>query len=108
MRINGPVTTVVSRTASEDTELSGVFVPKGTLVSVNLFNIHHSEKYWKNSQEFNPDRFAPGGEADTNVQDGISWLPFGYGSRQCIGMNFSLNEQRVLLSMLCKSFFKKK
>jgi cytochrome P450 len=33
-----------------------------------------------------------------------TWLPFGNGARQCIGMNFSLNEQRVLLSMLCKYF----
>ncbi|KAI9257781.1 cytochrome P450 [Helicostylum pulchrum] len=104
MRINGPIPTVVPRVATEDTELSGTFVPKGTLINVSIFNIHHSEKYWKNSQEFNPDRFSLGGEADTNVQDGISWLPFGYGGRQCIGMNFSLNEQRVLLSMLLRKY----
>jgi hypothetical protein len=38
--------------------------------------------------------------------EGRTWLPFSTGSRQCIGMNFSLNEQRVMLSMLCKSSYK--
>lgn len=62
--------------------------------------MHHSEKYWKDSKEFNPERFSPGNEG----ADGENWLPFGYGGRQCIGMNFNLSEQRVMLSMLCKYF----
>lgn len=41
------------------------------------------------------------GESDT-LGEGMTWVPFGSGPRQCIGMNFSLAEQRVLLSMMCK------
>jgi hypothetical protein len=62
----------------------------------------HSEKNWVNPLKFDPDRFAPGGEASQQELKGMTWIPFGNGPRQCIGMNFSLTEQRVLLSMLCK------
>jgi cytochrome P450 len=56
-RINGPVTRVESRTAIEDTVLpSGTFVPKGTKITINFFNIHHTEIYWKDADKFDPDR----------------------------------------------------
>lgn len=91
--------------ATEDTELSGTFIPKGTLLNIEIFNVHHTEKYWKNSKEFNPDRFVENGEGIRGSGEGWSWIPFGNGARQCIGMKFSLNEQRVMLSMLCKLWF---
>lgn len=102
LRINGPASKVVSRIATEDTTLSGTFIPKGTMLTVNIFDIQHSNTYWKDASKFNPDRFSENGEAARGSGDGNAWLPFGNGARQCIGMNFSLNEQRVLLSMLCK------
>jgi cytochrome P450 len=103
LRINGPAPNVIPRIATEDTDLSGTFIPKGSLLTVDIFNMHHSERYWKNPKEFDPDRFADG-ETAREAGEGLVWLPFGNGARQCIGMNFSLNEQRVMLSMLCKYF----
>jgi cytochrome P450 len=35
---------------------------------------------------------------------GMKWTPFGNGTRQCIGMNFSLYQQRVLIAMLRKLY----
>lgn len=100
--MNGPVPFLFPRFTSQDTDLSGTFIPKDTPVNIGIFNIHHNERYWTNSGEFNPDRFTEGGEGDGDLVEGRIWLPFSTGSRQCIGMNFSLNEQRVMLSMLCK------
>jgi cytochrome P450 len=101
LRINGPVTQVVPRICTEDTVLSDTFIPKGTAITVDVYNLHHNDKIWKDSFQFNPDRFKDNGEAE-NQGSGFSWIPFGNGPRQCIGMNFSLAEQRVLLSMMCK------
>ncbi|KAI9360255.1 cytochrome P450 [Pilaira anomala] len=98
LRINGPLPILIPRIAQEDTDLSGTFIPKGTAVNVGLFNMHHSEKVWRDSKEFDPDRFAE------NRGENSNWLPFGHGGRQCIGMNFSLAEQRVMLSMLLRKF----
>ncbi|KAI8366859.1 cytochrome P450 [Blakeslea trispora] len=105
LRINGPVSRVVSRKATEDFVLNDKLIPKGTLVNVDLHNIHQSEKFWTNPDEFNPERFAEDGEGTTRkAGTGMTWLPFGSGARQCIGMNFSLYEQRVFLSMLLRKY----
>ncbi|KAI7883814.1 cytochrome P450 [Mucor mucedo] len=97
LRINGPLPSLVPRCASRDVELFGTFIPKGTPINANIFNIHHSEKLWKDSHVFNPDRFE-------NEESKTLLMAFGYGGRQCIGMTFSLIEQRVMLSMLLRKF----
>ncbi|KAI8881514.1 cytochrome P450 [Backusella circina FSU 941] len=104
LRVCGPVPETLPRYSVEDCELVGSFIPKGTWLTANIYETMHSEKNWKNPLEFNPDRFAPGGEASQQDLKGMTWVPFGNGPRQCIGMNFSLTEQRVLLSMLLRKY----
>lgn len=104
MRKFVPVLGVAPRVAEKDTQIDGTFIPKGSIVTVDVLGIHRSDNVWWNPEVFDPERFAPGGEAESKPEDGFSWLPFGRGKRQCIGMNFSLAEQRVLLSMLCKYY----
>lgn len=77
-----------------------VYIPKGASVTVDLTAIHRHPGIWDRPNDFIPERFAEGAEAER--QKGLAWLPFSNGGRQCIGMNFSLAEQRVALSMLCK------
>ncbi|CAO3614072.1 unnamed protein product [Mucor hiemalis] len=102
MRRHTPVYGTTSRVALEDLEISGNFIPKGSEISVDIYNLHHNPDVWSDPYTFNPDRFIPGGEADS--QEGVAWVPFSNGGRQCIGMNFSLAEQRVVLSMLLRKF----
>ncbi|KAI8879153.1 cytochrome P450 [Backusella circina FSU 941] len=104
LRINGPASTVVTRVSTEDSELAGSFIPKGTLLNINIFETMHSEKNWSDPLKFDPDRFATDRDEKQASVQGSNWVPFGGGARQCIGMNFSLNEQRVMLSMLLKKF----
>lgn len=102
LRINGPAVRVMTRIANKDTEISGTFIPKGTKLTVNIFDIQHNEAYWKNASVFDPERFSEDGG---KTGEGPAWLPFGNGTRKCIGMNFSMCQQRVMLSMLRKIFF---
>lgn len=105
LRLHCPAPRVLTRTVAEDTILpSGTFVPEGSHLTVNIYNLHHRNKHWKDSNEFNPDRFASNGDGIRGSGEGVAWSPFGNGARQCIGMNFTLNEQRVLLSMMLKKF----
>jgi cytochrome P450 len=78
-----------------------MFIPKGTILHPNMHDMHHYEKAWRDPFAFNPDRFEDSDSNKSNIE-GFTWSPFGNGARKCIGMNFSLTEQRVLLSMLCK------
>ncbi|KAI8336985.1 cytochrome P-450 cyp509A1 [Chlamydoabsidia padenii] len=105
LRINGSVVTLITpRRATADVTLSNVFIPKDTLVNVNIYDLHHNPNVWDDPETFNPDRFKAGGEADQKAGSGMSWVPFANGSRQCIGQNFSLAEQRVLLSVLLRHY----
>ncbi|KAI8147903.1 cytochrome P450 [Fennellomyces sp. T-0311] len=102
LRINPPITTLPDRIATEDIELGGTFIPKGTHVGLTIYELHRNPKVWKDPDTFDPERFAPGGEADQ--LDGIFWVPFGSGARMCTGMKSSMTQQRVLLSMLLRKY----
>lgn len=63
--------------------------------------MHHLENYWDKPQDFIPERFDPTHES---YRENAVWMPFGYGPRTCVGVNFSLSEQRVLHAMLLRKF----
>ncbi|KAI7871653.1 cytochrome P-450 cyp509A1 [Spinellus fusiger] len=104
LRMNGSARNTTTRVASEDTELCGVFIPKGTHVSADIYELQHNPLIWSDPNVYNPERFAPGGEAEKLSKEILCWIPFGGGTRQCIGMNFSLAEQRVMLSMFLRKY----
>ncbi|KAG2187290.1 hypothetical protein INT44_004975 [Umbelopsis vinacea] len=104
LRMDGPAQNTIPRQSSRDTELAGTFIPNGTSLIADMFVMHHDPSVWKDPEAFVPERFAPGGESESKAGQGLSWAPFGSGSRQCIGMNFSLAEQKVALSMLLRKF----
>ena len=92
----------MTRVTQEDIQLGDQIIQKGTPISVDVAALHLSPKNWANPNQFIPERFEEGGEYDKNV--GTTYAPFSGGSRQCLGINFSLTEQKVVLSMLCKSY----
>jgi cytochrome P450 len=103
LRYTPPLPTGTPRVVSSDTTLAGhTFVPKGTPVVVNTYDLHHNPHVWDRPEVFDPARFAPGGEADQKAKTGMAWAPFYNGERMCIGMKFSMAEQRIMLSGLCK------
>ncbi|KAH8549259.1 cytochrome P450 [Umbelopsis sp. PMI_123] len=102
-RIAPPATQVFPRVAVEDTELCGVPIPKGTRIGIDITGMHFNPYLWKDPLKFIPERFAPGGELES-MPCTYAYLPFGGGSRQCIGMNFSLAEQRVALSAILHKY----
>ena len=103
LRRNIVVQSIISREVTEDTELGGCIISKGAHVTMDMMALHRNPLIWEDPDLFKPERFAPGGEAEKAAKkNGMSWVPFSNGARMCIGVNFSLNEQRVFLPMLCK------
>jgi len=103
IRLAPPAAALLEREAAVDTELAGVPIPKGTLLNVDVLGIHYNENIWKDPYKFDPERFSDGGELELHPST-YSYVPFGGGSRQCIGMNFSLAEQRVALSAILRKY----
>ena len=100
LRLYPPVYTVY-RTFTEDGKLNECLIPKGCLVAIKVFNIHHNPKYWKNPYVFDPLRFHPNNSLN---QHPYAYLPFSAGPRNCIGQNFAMNEVRVVIASIIRKF----
>ncbi|KAM7308946.1 cytochrome P450 3A19-like [Ixodes scapularis] len=74
---------------------TGITVPKGCLVAVPVYSMHHDPDNFPDPATFDPNRFS-----DENMGSirPYTYLPFGAGPRNCIGMRFAL--QAVKLSLL--------
>ncbi|ORX59605.1 cytochrome P-450 cyp509A1 [Hesseltinella vesiculosa] len=104
MRLHNPVLNTTVREVMEDVQLGNVSLPKGTLVSADILGVHRNPKCWNNPTKFDPERFMPGGENERQSGSGLAWIPFSHGGRICVGMNFSIAEQRTVLAMLLRKY----
>ncbi|KAK6045762.1 hypothetical protein COOONC_16733, partial [Cooperia oncophora] len=55
------------RNTSEDTAVGSYVIPKGTTITAQISVIMTDEKYFKNRNEFNPDRYLNGNKLDQKV-----------------------------------------
>jgi len=82
-------------------ELRGVRVPGGVLVNYCSWASHHLAEVFPEPFEFRPERFLP--EARAALPKG-AYVPFGGGSRTCIGMRFGLLEVRTIAATILARF----
>ena len=88
------------RKAMVDFEFAGQSVPAGAFVNYSSWVSHHLPDVWDEPFAFRPERFAEGGEA-SRLPKG-AYVPFGGGSRTCIGMRFGQQEIRVIASRILR------
>jgi cytochrome P450 len=74
-------------------ELCGVRVPGGVPVNYVSWASHRLPDVWEDPERFDPSRFAPGRRE--SIPKG-AYIPFGGGSRTCIGMRFGQAEIGVI------------
>ncbi|CAH1782100.1 unnamed protein product [Owenia fusiformis] len=68
-----------------DTSVGGYKVPCGTMVWMNLWALHHDEKYFDEPYEFKVERFLDDDGKLLSAYERKSFLPFGIGKRECLG-----------------------
>ncbi|XP_046969491.1 cytochrome P450 4c3-like, partial [Vanessa cardui] len=98
------VVPIISRNIHKDIYLphSNVTVPKGTGAVVGAFAIHRLQSVWgPNANEFDPDRFLPERSVDRHP---AGFLPFSFGSRNCIGRNFGMLIMKSIISSFVRSY----
>ena len=89
------------RRSIEPFELQGVRVPGGVLVNYCSWASHRLPEVFPQPERFLPDRFSP--ERKAALPKG-AYVPFGGGSRTCIGMRFGQVEVRAIASSILRRF----
>src|SRR4051812_19565982 len=76
----------------EPFELGGYLVPEGVEINPSIGVIHRRADRYPGPQEFRPERFLGDDAPDT-----YTWVPFGGGTRRCLGASFALLEMKVVI-----------
>jgi cytochrome P450 len=96
-----PPAWVGPRRAIESFEFEGQMVPARAFVNYCSWASHHLPDVFPQPEEFRPERFAP--EARAALPKG-AYVPFGGGSRTCIGMRFGQLEVRTIATLILSRF----
>jgi cytochrome P450 len=89
-----PVISGVGRVVREKPfELDGHLIPPGTEINPSIAGIHRRADRYPQADAFRPERFLEDGAPDT-----YTWLPFGGGTRRCLGASFATFEMRTVIS----------
>jgi len=85
------------RRAVDSFEFNGHTVPAKAFVNYCSWASHHLKDVFPEPDEFRPERFAP--DARAALPKG-AYVPFGGGSRTCIGMRFGQLEVRTIATLI--------
>lgn len=86
-----------NRNVTEETELGGAVLPKGSLVVFSRYSLHRHPDFWQDPERFDPERHDPDHPENTRASHAL--IPFGGGPRICIGINFALMELVLAVAM---------
>jgi cytochrome P450 len=100
LRLYPPVP-ILAREANRDDTISGVAVPKGSIVMVVPWLLHRNPNLWERADHFEPERFLGGARGG---QSKFGYVPFAIGPRICAGLSFGLTESVLSLAMLARAF----
>ncbi|XP_033478797.1 cytochrome P450 3A30-like [Epinephelus lanceolatus] len=91
----------VERVAKETVEINGIKIPKNMTVMVPVYALHHDPELWPEPEEFKPDRFSKQSKQSINP---YTYLPFGIGPRNCLGMRFALMMVKLALVEVLQNY----
>ncbi|XP_066429588.1 cytochrome P450 3A29-like isoform X1 [Eleutherodactylus coqui] len=91
----------IERVCKTTTEINGVTIPKGVVTVIPAFVLHRDPEFWPEPEEFRPERFS---KENKETQDPYTFLPFGAGPRNCIGMRFAMLNMKSGITLLLQNF----
>ncbi|RZC53922.1 hypothetical protein C5167_012770 [Papaver somniferum] len=88
LRLHPPIPLLLHET-SEDTEVDGYRIPRGSRVMINVWAVGRDQNSWEDAETYKPSRFCKEGAADFKGNN-FEFLSFGSGRRSCPGMQLGL------------------
>jgi cytochrome P450 len=93
-----PLIPMVIRKIKAPVKLGGYDLPAGTHVHAAIYITQRRADLYPEPDVFRPERFLH------KKPDPYAWMPFGGGSRRCLGMAFALYEMKVVLATVLARF----
>ncbi len=96
-----PPAWAMGRCARHDFQIGDFFLPAKTTVLMSQFVLHRDARFFPDPLRFDPERFTPEAKARRTK---FTYVPFGAGTRQCIGESFALMEGVLLLATIAQKW----
>ena len=103
IRLHPAAPLLVPRESIDTAEFGGYVVPGGSRIVVNAWAISRDPRYWKDPEEFRPERFAEDGAVDFYGLH-FEFTPFGAGRRMCPGLGLGMKMVHLMLANLLQAF----
>ncbi|KAJ0968479.1 hypothetical protein J5N97_025396 [Dioscorea zingiberensis] len=104
LRMYPPAPLLIPHEASEDCTISGIHVPKNTILLVNVYAIQRDPKLWSSPMDFKPERFEKEEEEEGGERGFMKYIPFGYGRRRCPGEGMGMRVMALALASMIQCF----
>lgn len=101
MRKHPPVIRTERILNTDNYKLANITLFKGQEIEVPIYAVHHCEDYYPQPDLFNPDRFLP---ENKHLLKPYTYMPFGLGPRNCVGMRFAYQEIKLMLAKVVPKF----
>uniref|UniRef100_A0A2C9K6U5 Cholesterol side-chain cleavage enzyme, mitochondrial n=1 Tax=Biomphalaria glabrata TaxID=6526 RepID=A0A2C9K6U5_BIOGL len=95
-----------ARTTTEDMTIGGYFIPKDTILMLNVYVMSHDENIFPDPDEFRPDRWMRGEEEV--APSPFSFVPFGFGTRSCVGRRIAESQIYLATIQILQRYWLKK
>jgi cytochrome P450 len=92
LRIRPVISGIGRKVRGEPFELGGYTIPPGIEINPSISAIHRRADRYPAPDDFRPERFL-----EENPPDTYTWIPFGGGTRRCLGASFASFEMRVVI-----------
>jgi cytochrome P450 len=100
MRIYPP-SYVIPRQALEDFPIDKYIVPRGSIVLVSPYLIHHDPRFYPEPEKFNPRAWEKHSHGQNSKYE---YFPFSRGPRSCIGEPFAWMQGILVLASIAQSW----
>jgi cytochrome P450 family 135 len=87
---------LVARDLAAPLELAGWRLPAGVRVMPSIHLLHRRPELYPQPDAFRPERFLE------HPADTYTWIPFGGGTRRCLGGAFAMFEMKAILRELVR------
>jgi cytochrome P450 len=91
-----PVVPIIGRRVTVPWRLGEYVLPAGSAISISILLLHHREDLYPDPFAFRPERWAD------RKPGTYEWIPFGGGTRRCLGATLAMAEQRVVLAAMAR------